>query len=433
MLGKLNMSLSSQLFFRFYLVIVISLVAVGWAIDAFWRHTVIQNQVEEPQFPSLAAAASLLNLSEETKHSQLLAEFNLSLSAGIKLVPFSSIHVKEIEHQLLSGLPVTLSDGKTETTYIMLNNKRSLLAQEQSANGYKQNIEYFWLALFYLLIALIVYFLIRPLTKDLKSLERAAINFSDRHFNTSISISKNSPVHQLAQVYNQLLKRIQQLITDQKEMTNAISHELRTPIARIKFSLEMAQSGIKSNKTPQAIETHLESINEDIQEIHQLVDELLALASFEKQAVNATLERGDLSSLVKSTIEKLTPLAGSLTIEYANHSQNSFAYCDSMLIERALQNLISNAMNYAKSTIKVEIDESPLDYSISVHDDGPGIASENFEQVFNSFVRLSSNSKIKGFGLGLAIVKRIMQLHNGKAVVAGSKLGGAHFTLRWPK
>ncbi|MGX5173076.1 ATP-binding protein [Aliikangiella sp. IMCC44653] len=427
------MSLSSQLFFRFYLVIVVSLVAVGWAIDSFWRHSVSQTQIEEPQFPHLTAAAGLLNLSEDKLHSQQLNDFNLSLSTQIKLVPVSSIHVKEIEQQLLSGNPVTLSDGEIETTYVMLKNQRSLLAQEHQTTDYHQTIEYFWLAIFYLLIALIVYFLIRPLTKDLKALESAALNFSDKQFNTSIRLSKNSPVHQLAQVYNQLLKRIQQLITDQKEMTNAISHELRTPIARIKFSLEMAQSGIELNKPAQTIASHLQSINEDIQEIHQLVDELLALASFEKQAVNATLERGDLTSLVKSTIEKLTPLAGDLKIEYTNQSINSFAYCDSMLIERALQNLITNAINYAKTTIKVQIDESPLDYSISVHDDGPGIKSDNFEQVFNSFVRLNTSAKVKGFGLGLAIVKRIMHMHQGEALVGHSELGGAHFTLRWPK
>jgi signal transduction histidine kinase len=107
-------------------------------------------------------------------------------------------------------------------------------------------------------------------------------------------------------------------------------------------------------------------------------------------------------------------------------------------METVLQNLINNAARYATHTIRVELTQTAIHYCIAVEDDGPGIAAEQRDKVFESFVRLygesTSNTATGGFGLGLAIVKRIMQWHHGGAVfVDPQTLSGARAEIRWPK
>jgi signal transduction histidine kinase len=127
-----------------------------------------------------------------------------------------------------------------------------------------------------------------------------------------------------------------------------------------------------------------------------------------------------------------------LQLEIIDKTQGQEFSCEWKLMETVLQNLINNAARYATHTIRVELTQTPTHYCVAVEDDGPGIAADKRNKVFESFVRLygegSSNTATGGFGLGLAIVKRIMQWHRGDAAfVDPQALVGARAEIRWPK
>lgn len=108
---------------------------------------------------------------------------------------------------------------------------------------------------------------------------------------------------------------------------------------------------------------------------------------------------------------------------------------DGYYIERAIENLILNALRYAKQTVKLRIEESESSICLHVEDDGPGVSDINKERIFAPFYRPdpARSRERGGAGLGLAIVKRIQHWHDGDCIVIDSELGGADFILRYPK
>jgi signal transduction histidine kinase len=108
--------------------------------------------------------------------------------------------------------------------------------------------------------------------------------------------------------------------------------------------------------------------------------------------------------------------------------------CEWTLMQTAIQNLIHNALGYAKSSISITTKILPDYFLIEIDDDGPGVPQDQQNYIFESFVRIYSEvTNRSGFGLGLALVKRIMEWHLGFVNCTRSPLGGAKFTLKWPR
>ena len=103
-------------------------------------------------------------------------------------------------------------------------------------------------------------------------------------------------------------------------------------------------------------------------------------------------------------------------------------------MQTALQNLLDNAQGFARKVVIITLTTTNSDFVVTIEDDGPGVALEQRERIFESFVRLYNEETTRsGFGLGLALVKRILGWHNGFVTCTEAKSGGAKFTLSWPK
>ena len=139
--------------------------------------------------------------------------------------------------------------------------------------------------------------------------------------------------------------------------------------------------------------------------------------------------------MVQEVVGRLTNhIEGNIEVEIADKTKGLVMKCEWSLMQTAIQNLIHNALDYAKSKIRVSLEIQGDDFIISVEDDGAGIAREDQERVFEAFVRIYSDLPNRsGFGLGLALVKRIMDWHLGSASCSRSEVGGAKFTLKWPR
>jgi len=232
-----------------------------------------------------------------------------------------------------------------------------------------------------------------------------------------------------------MAERIQLLIASQKEMSSAISHELRTPIARLRFALEM----FTDTDQPAERERLSKLMEADLVELDNLIDSSLTYARFEQKKPDLHLTPVELKPWVEEQVAAMRILGRGLDL----HVQlDALPPAFSVELDRkqmpyALGNLLRNAVKYTKTQIVVSaelVGEQQQLIALHVDDDGIGVPAEDREQVFTAFTRLdrSRDRATGGYGLGLAIARLVLEQHGGSASVGASPLGGARFTLTWP-
>lgn len=424
----------NRAFASLYLLIVCSVVGIGWGIDKLW-----QTYHSEPEVSSYVRSIftllerELQSLRPEQYQSQVKTFAGIA-DLHVELYRSEELAGSGLGQQILLGDIVTVSESASRLiSYKRVSNSEFILSIRQDIIDQHQGYFYqILLVLFYLSIALVVYFWVWPLSRDLRILETQTRRLGkDGIPSPVVDIGPHSAVYQLAVSFNRMSERIRELISTHKEMTYAVSHELRTPLARMKFALEMA-ADIEDRKVQGR---KLASIREDVGEMESLINELLTYAGFEQGVTKLNLKPGDLGALVKEVVKNCHNEMVSLKHSLINRIGDQEVFCEWYLIERALHNIVSNAQRYAGSKIRIILDTDDRDYIVVIEDDGPGIPQEDRSRVFNSFVRLRMNTNFdkSGFGLGLSIVNRIMEWHNGSATVSESEWGGARFLLRWPQ
>lgn len=284
------------------------------------------------------------------------------------------------------------------------------------------------LALF--LMGLAAYLLVRPLERRLKKLEGAVQQLTAGNLAVRADVQGSDAVGQLAGSFNGMAGHIQRLIQSQREMTRAVSHELRTPVARIRFGLEMLTGVDDAKERTEKVAR----IDQDIDQLDNLIDEILTYARLEEGAPALDWTRIDLAALAAQVQRELQPIAGHLQIS-VNAPDELLADGEERYLHRVLQNLVTNAIRYARGRIEVTVLDDGDEVELVVDDDGPGIAEADRERVFKPFSRLddSRHRASGGYGLGLSIVQRIAEWHGGRVWVARSAAGGASFHMRWPQ
>jgi two-component system sensor histidine kinase RstB len=229
-----------------------------------------------------------------------------------------------------------------------------------------------------------------------------------------------------------MAERIQRLIASQKELSSAISHELRTPIARMRFALEMLA------ETAERVERERlwRMMEVDLDELDNLIDSSLTYARFERELPELHLTPVELLPWLENEVESVRIFGRTLNLQV-----DSTRLPASLLVELdrksmpyAVKNLLRNAIKYAKTQILISAETAGDLVRLHVDDDGIGIPPEERQRVFSAFTRLdrSRDRATGGYGLGLAIVRLVLEQHGGTATVDASPLGGARFTLTWP-
>ena len=274
----------------------------------------------------------------------------------------------------------------------------------------------------------IIYFLVRRLEKRIRTISHVVAHFGPATLDTRLDSSDYDSIGELAGGINVMASRIQNLLNDQQEITQAISHELRTPISRMKFRVEILK---ESAVTPRS--GTLEKLNKltnDISELDQLVEELLAFQMLDS-AKNETFKEVDLSKIILSVVNEIYEPFQDIRVDLSIPECAVIVQGDVAQLRRLLQNLLVNAFKHATTTVKVSLEDSPA--VLKVSDDGDGIPEEYRQRIFTPFVRLDSsrNRKTGGFGLGLAIIERISRRHNAEVCASDSEIGGATFIVKF--
>jgi signal transduction histidine kinase len=288
-----------------------------------------------------------------------------------------------------------------------------------------------WLALI-VVVVLLAFLWALPFGRKLHNISTAALAFGDGRLESRAVVPRRSALAPLADVFNRMADRIQELIRNQKELTNAVSHELRTPISRIRFSLEMLDGAAKTADRKR----YLSEIKKDVNELDDLVAESLTYARFESGAPQLEWQTRVLEPWLQQIA--LNELRGHSHIElrvrnFFNTPERE-AHLEPRYMRRAIGNLIQNAIHHTASRIELCLMENGEECLIHVDDDGSGIAEADRSRVFQAFTRLdaSRSRQSGGYGLGLSIVHRVVTWHGGRAWVSKSPMGGARLTVSWP-
>ena len=281
------------------------------------------------------------------------------------------------------------------------------------------------------IFAVALWFWIRPVWRDLETLRQTARDLGDGHFDARSPAARTQLFAPLSDTMNSMAERIRQLLATHRELSCGISHELRTPIARMRFALEM----LTETDEREERERLWAMMEADLDELDQLIDTSLTYARFEREAPEAHLSTVRFAEWLSDEVDAVRLLGRQLDVSVDTEKlpANLCVDLDRKAMPYALRNLLRNAFKYAAKRISVNAEMAGENILIHVDDDGIGIPPGEREHIFSAFTRLdrSRDRSTGGYGLGLAIARRVLELHGGTATADASPLGGARFTLTW--
>ncbi len=234
-------------------------------------------------------------------------------------------------------------------------------------------------------------------------------------------------IDRLAVTMNEMLSRVESATDRQKRFVADASHELRSPLTRIRTALELET---RSEKPVAAGENR--DLLEDVIEMQRLVEDLLYLARADEGAAEPIRQALDLDDLVISEAQRIQA-ENRVSVDLGGVS-GAHINADPVQLRRAVRNLLENAQRHANQHVSVALAEQAGEAVLTVADDGPGIPESDSERIFDRFTRLDDSRTLEtgGSGLGLAIARYIVHSHGGSLRLATSETAGAVFELRLP-
>lgn len=381
------------------------------AVDPFVRTTVEQLE------------ARLAALPPEDRPG-LLAEAEASLGVPVRLLPPQAVADLTSETDATQALV----DSEDRRAYL----HRAERIGEMIYIGPMQPAEPSpWVraapTLFYSGVFVLVALWLRPILRDIDTISNAAVKFSADYRVPTAAASQTRELTTLAGAVDHMSRRLSSLIQSQKELIAALSHEMRTPLARIRFALAMLDGKDAGDAQPR-----IAAIKEDLQELDSLIGAMLEYARLDHPELAMHWQRFPASVLADALRQRFADFGKTLVVDSDGADDLTG---DVRLLELAASNLVSNAIRHARGEVRCRLERAAGEQILAVEDDGNGVPTADRETVFKAFTRLddSRSRATGGYGLGLAVVARIAGLHGGEASVETSTaLGGAQFVFRWP-
>ncbi|KJG00158.1 sensor histidine kinase [Photobacterium angustum] len=312
----------------------------------------------------------------------------------------------------------------SDNTYYYAANNDTLVRQKVDL---EEDLD--WL---FTLLSFIVYTLgyLMIIFRRVKKLETATLRFAEGDLSSRADTKSGSALGTLNKSFNLMADRIHNLIESNRSLTSAVAHELRTPIFRIQWQAEVLRDTPLNNEQKATVE----SIVDDTEEMEKMVDELLYYAKLDCIDLEKALSPIEISGFLDQAIKRWMKETD-IKIKLISKKQSCMILADEILLNRALDNLVRNAMKFAYSQILIIVKPEQEKLLISVHDDGDGVAKEHQSRLFEPFyVGDKARNKAKsGHGLGLSIVDKICTQHGALVNVGDSEiLKGAVFTITFP-
>ena len=276
----------------------------------------------------------------------------------------------------------------------------------------------------------LAHLIVRPIRQLSEASERHGDGELDTHIDHKL-LKRQDELGALARQLKLSGSKIRSLMQQQRDFFRDISHEVRTPLARLRVAAESVE--IDPDDKPA-----LQRIQQEVETVDQLVQDVLHLSRLDQPLTLPQLDAVDLSNVVNHSVQRARVLAAQkhITIDVKNEQNNMLVDGVDALLGRALDNVLTNAIRYSpeNSTVSIDCDHSHDLCCIRVCDQGPGVPEAELENIFVPFVRTDTarQRETGGFGLGLPLVKQIMQYHEGTVSAKNNRPCGLNVTLTVP-
>ena len=241
-------------------------------------------------------------------------------------------------------------------------------------------------------------------------------------------------IDQLATTFNQMVDRIQTLVTEIKEMSDNIAHDLRSPVTRIRGTAEVT---LTTGKSLDDYANMAASTIEDCDRLLDMINTMLLISKTEAGVEKLSREEIDLAALVRGACELFAPVAEEKRVSLSCAAAEPTPIAgDARMLQRMLSNIVDNAVKYTPSggTVEVSLAKSERpDIIVSVKDTGVGISAPDLPRIFQRFYRCDHSRSQPGTGLGLSLARAIARAHGGDITVSSTVNHGSTFIITLPK
>jgi signal transduction histidine kinase len=433
-----------RLFFNFYLLVMGSFVAVAIFAD-FVISTAVKGITDE--YTSRFMRGTVMLIEEElfrrprSEWAKTIKALDQKFAYKLEIIDRWTLALPPREAEKLDGGELAI-DAQGDIIYHRLKQTAQILVvgplSPERNPEYRRGlpldlrISLLTWSLIGVCLAIVVWLWVHPVWRDLEAMRQTTRSLGEGLFEARAPKMRSSAFGPLAETLNGMAERIQRLIATQKELSSAISHELRTPIARLRFALEMLAETDDRGERDRLWRT----MEADLDELDGLIDSSLTYARFEREQPEPQLTAVDFAPWLEEQVEGSRLLARKLDLQFDGMALPPLLQVelDRTSMPYAVTNLLRNAIKYARTRIRVSAEVVGDRVQVHVDDDGIGIPPDERERVFSAFTRLdrSRDRSTGGYGLGLAIARLVLEQHGGTASAAASPLRGARFTLSWP-
>ncbi len=412
------------------LVILIAVLGIGSVLDnLFSQYQTQPVNASDELAPYRQLGKSLAaTLDKQLAPQQFITTWQQQDKLSVTLTPLDNLFLPDILKQdFLSGEPLVFETDDNISMHFILPSQQKVLTfiippvvQQHNNNS---SLQLLLTGVFYLGIVLMVLMWLYPLVKQLRKLRRTTQAFGEGQLQQRIKINSTSYIADIENEFNHMAERIETLVSDNKLLSDAVAHDLRTPLARLRFGIEILQE----TENPETRDKYQRHLSRDIEEMERLVNVLLNYARIEQSMMAVEQQSINLNELVSQCVGAVTDDNNIINWQAQGDAMvNGDANYLSMLVN----NLLGNALQYASNNIKLRITKNDTKLQFIISDDGPGIPQDKRSELLKPFMRGKQAHEKPGYGMGLAIVSRIAQLHDATLFITDSiELGGAEFCL----
>ncbi len=272
-----------------------------------------------------------------------------------------------------------------------------------------------WTTLPSIVLIIIALIFLKNQTKPLVKLAKAAERFGKGDYVNNFRASGSLEIRKAAFEFDRMAKRINRHLNQRAEMLSGISHDLRTPLTRLKLQLAMLKQKDLTEK-----------MSKDIDEMEKMLNDYLQFAKTQSQESTSTINLNDLLKSIKKDFNN-----NKIFLKEADNTIKLEGRLTAL--KRSFENIIQNGLNYGDN-VYIDIQKGNKRVSIVIEDDGPGIPEDQYKNVFKPFFRLDKSRSLNqsGVGLGLAIVEDIINSHGGNIQLGRSKYNGLQVKISLP-
>lgn len=429
----------TRLFLSIIIAVLGSLFFIGWGLDKLVaEHNDNQENPDMYIYQQLTEGFSqqLSTLPEDelNKATATIAEHyqvNITLD-NINNVALPATLFKKLSQH--GGLLLATDDQAYILRKIPQHPEQLIKLQLPNSPEENQQLNIMLTAVLYIGVCAMLILWLFPLARRLFILTNAAAKIGKGDLGVRVPINRFSYINPLEKSFNQMASQIEKLMTDNKLLARSLSHDIRTPMSCLRFGVEAALDTKNIDKKNE----YLNRMEAELTNMEAMTSAFLSYAGMERQGINLRFEIVDINNFITDIGHDFQSLAEqyNVTLTCQLLEQPIDYSLDAHWIHQALQNLISNAVQYAKTTVALSVAVSTKALIITIEDDGDGLAKNKLDVIFDPFVKLDvARSREEGhFGLGLAICQKVIHWHKGKITAENSsKLSGACFTITLPR